>query len=175
MLALLLLLLPLAHLQSIEIVESLGLKNVPEDAHLTPEQLATKYGYPFEAHNVTTDDDYILTVFRIKHGKDASKPATKVVFLQHCLLCAAPAFQAAGPDKALAYRLADDGYDVWMGNSRGSYFSQGHVKYTTKDKEYWDFTWADMGKYDVPANIRYVKQATGASKIGYVGHSQGTI
>lgn len=31
-----------------------------------------------------------------------------------------------------------------------------------------------MGKYDVPANIDYIINETGFSKVAYVGHSQGT-
>ena len=81
----------------------------------------------------------------------------------------------AGPDDSTAFKLADNGFDVWMGNSRGSYFSLGHKTLSTDSHEYWDFTWMDMGKYDVPANIRFVKNFTGAQKISYVGHSQGTI
>ena len=138
------------------LLANLGLDSVPEDAHFTPEQLCEKYGYPFETHNVTTDDGYILTLFRIKHGKEAKK-ADKVVFLQHCLLCSAHGFLAAGPEKALAYRMADAGYDVWMGNSRGSYFSRAHISKSPEQAAYWDFTWAEMGRYDVPANINYVK------------------
>ena len=37
------------------------------------------------------------------------------------------------------------------------------------------YTWADMGLYDVPANIDKVKEQTGYDKIFYVGYSQGTI
>ena len=31
-----------------------------------------------------------------------------------------------------------------------------------------------MGKYDVPANIDFILQKTGAEKLTYIGHSQGT-
>lgn len=35
--------------------------------------------------------------------------------------------------------LADRGYDVWMGNTRGNLNSLQHVKYDSeKDAEYWD-------------------------------------
>jgi hypothetical protein len=58
------------------------------------------------------------------------------------------------PDKAHAWVLANMGYDVWMGNNRGTYFSLGHDKYDhKKDRAYWDFSWEQMGLYDVPANI----------------------
>lgn len=41
--------------------------------------------------------------------------------------------------------------------------------------QYWDFSWDEMIKYDVKANIDYVKLMTGYEKVVYFGHSQGTI
>ena len=40
-----------------------------------------------------------------------------------------------------------------------------------KESKYWDFTWADMGKYDVPAMIKKIKLETGKDKIFYIGYS----
>ena len=31
-----------------------------------------------------------------------------------------------------------------------------------------------MAAYDLPASVDYILQSTGASSLGYVGHSQGT-
>ncbi|XP_074340628.1 triacylglycerol lipase 2-like isoform X1 [Apium graveolens] len=39
--------------------------------------------------------------------------------------------------------------------------------------DYWDFTFSEMGKYDLPANLNFVYQQTG-QKVHYIGHSQGT-
>ena len=59
-------------------------------------------------------------------------------------------------------RLAEEGYDVWLGNSRGTEFSQTHSYLNPeKDGKFWEFTWADMGKYDVPAMISKIKTQTG--------------
>ena len=65
---------------------------------------------------------------------------------------------------------------MWFANNRGTWYSQGHVKYdATKDNDYWMFTWADMGLYDDPANIDAIRSLTNNDKIFYVGYSQGTI
>jgi lysosomal acid lipase/cholesteryl ester hydrolase len=72
--------------------------------------------------------------------------------------------------------LADAGYDVWLGNVRGNYYSRAHVKYNPdRDVEFWDFSWDDMASDDVPSMIYYILNVTQQTQIGYVGHSQGTM
>lgn len=74
---------------------------------------------------------------------------------------------------APAFTASRAGYDVWMGNSRGNTFSNKHIEYN-KDKnerKYWDFTWAEMGLYDLPAMFDKVTEVTGREKMAYVGHS----
>tara|TARA_B110000285_G_C14621085_1_gene379166 strand:+ start:75 stop:449 length:375 start_codon:yes stop_codon:yes gene_type:complete len=78
------------------------------------------------------------------------------------------------PDVAPALVLARAGYDVWMGNNRGTRFSQTHTTLNKTDKAYWDFSWEEMGTKDTPAVIDYILQQTGADKINYIGHSEGT-
>lgn len=39
----------------------------------------------------------------------------------------------------IAFRLADEGYDVWLGNMRGNTYSKAHVTYNPAQKEFWDF------------------------------------
>jgi len=76
---------------------------------------------------------------------------------------------------APAWVIANAGYDVWMGNNRGTTHSLGHVTYNhKKDREYWDFTWEQMGTFDTPAVIEYIQKVTGAKKITMMGHSEGT-
>ncbi|KAJ9593088.1 hypothetical protein L9F63_027670, partial [Diploptera punctata] len=72
------------------------------------------------------------------------------------------------------YLLADAGYDVWMGNARGNTFSKKHLTLSTSSVEFWDFSWHEMGIYDLPAEIDYILGETGQSDLFYVGHSMGT-
>jgi len=41
--------------------------------------------------------------------------------------------------------------------------------------DYWDFSFHEMAKYDIIANINYVKNKTQNEKISYVCHSQGCV
>lgn len=40
-------------------------------------------------------------------------------------------------------------------------------------KEFWNFSWHEIGFYDLPAMIDYVLNTTQSSRTFYVGHSQG--
>lgn len=78
------------------------------------------------------------------------------------------------PETAPAFVLARAGYDVWMGNNRGSKYSNTHKTLNKSDHAFWDFYQEDMAMLDLPALITFIKDKTGLEKIGYVGHSEGT-
>ena len=55
------------------------------------------------------------------------------------------------PEIAPAFTAARAGYDVWLGNQRGTKNSMGHKTLNNKSKAYWSFSYTEMGKYDAPA------------------------
>jgi lysosomal acid lipase/cholesteryl ester hydrolase len=73
-----------------------------------------------------------------------------------------------------AYLLSSDGYDVWMGNVRGSKFSMKHRSLNPQTAEFWKFSFHEIGFYDLPAMINYILGITGKPSLIYVGHNQGT-
>ncbi|XP_014226292.1 lipase 3-like isoform X1 [Trichogramma pretiosum] len=133
----------------------------------TPE-LIRDSGYNFEAHEVTTEDGYILTLHRIP-----GPPNAPIVFLQHGITESSSCWVLSGKGNALAYLLADRGYDVWLGNARGNIYSQGHVSLSVNDTKYWQFSWHEMGIYDIPAVLSYLTSIRN-DKVIYIGHSMGT-
>ena len=149
--------------------------SIDADALRTFAEVCEAHGYQFQSYNVTTEDGYILTLYRIPAAKGKPiVPGKPVVFLQHGLLDLADTWIMDIP--APAFLISDAGFDVWLGNSRGSYHSLGHVKYNYKtDPQYWQFTWQHMADFDIPAVIPYVLKATNQKKLAYVGHSQGTL
>lgn len=157
-------------------------------------------------HEVTTNDGYILQMHRISGGpKSPPQKGKTPVLLMHGLLDSSATwvimrpyhglgekFQSTHispfcvenrPDENLlftiAYLLADQGYDVWMGNARGNTYSRRHVKFNPdgwrwQRKEFWSFSWHEIGVFDLPAMIDYVLAQSEKSKLHYIGHSQGT-
>ncbi|VDM99545.1 unnamed protein product, partial [Thelazia callipaeda] len=98
-----------------------------------------------------------------------------VVFLQHGLLGSSFDWVANFPNESLAFILADAGFDVWLGNSRGNTYSAKHVKYAIGENSFWNFSWDEMAKYDLDAMIALVLNETKRSDLYYVGFSQGTL
>ncbi|KAA0042881.1 triacylglycerol lipase 2 isoform X2 [Cucumis melo var. makuwa] len=78
------------------------------------------------------------------------------------------------PEQNLPMILADDGYDVWIANTRGTRFSRRHTTLNPTDQAFWNWSWDELVLYDLPAVFDHVFQQT-SQKIHYVGHSLGTL
>lgn len=102
----------------------------------------TYHGYVSESHEVQTDDGYLLTIHRIPHGKDNDDVTNKpIVLIMPGLLCSSSAFVLKGAESGTAYVLANAGYDVWIGNARGTTYSRKHISLNPDDdkQSFWDF------------------------------------
>eukprot|EP00877_Chromochloris_zofingiensis_P012454 jgi/Chrzof1/7462/Cz02g24260.t1_LIP1[v5.2] len=160
----------------------MGANSLSQTPFAKMSELVLPFGYPLEEHFVTTHDGYILRMFRIPHGVNASShhaaTATAgpkpVVHLQHGLLGASSDFALNGPGYSLPFILADAGYDVWFGNVRGNHYSRNHTKWDILNPLFWAFSWDEIAAADLPAMVEYELAATGHSKVSYIGHSQGT-
>ncbi|KAL7286736.1 hypothetical protein TKK_0019038 [Trichogramma kaykai] len=143
---------------------------------LTVPKLIEYHGYKAEIHHVTTKDGYILEIHRICGNEkfNSSRKYKPVVYLQHGILTSSIEWVLSGPGKGLGFLLADAGYDVWMGNSRGNTYSRNHKSLSPNYSDFWKFDWHQMGMYDLPASIDYVLSQTKRKKLIYVGFSQGT-
>ena len=75
---------------------------------------------------------------------------------------------------ALGFYLANEGFDVFLGNSRGNVYGQRHMNLSSWQPKFWDFTFDEQIKFDLPDTIEFVQKLTRHTKVGYVGHSQGT-
>lgn len=66
-------------------------------------------------------------------------------------------------------------YDVFLANVRGNVYSRDHTTLNSSAKPYWDWTFDEHIKFDLPAMIDYVTRFTKRDQIAYIGYSQGTL
>lgn len=53
-------------------------------------------------------------------------------------------------EKSLAFLLADNGFDVWLGNARGSRHSRQHKALNPDtDEEFWNFSYVSHKQFRV--------------------------
>lgn len=117
-----------------------------------------KLGYPLEKHVYSTKDGCINTVFRIpgKKGQSAQEARQEkkpVVIYQHGLLDCCVGIVADEED-SIGLQLVNEGFDLWMNNSRGNRYSRDHqwididtCRRNVRDS-YWEYSFTEMGKYD---------------------------
>ncbi|XP_050294889.1 lipase member K-like isoform X1 [Anthonomus grandis grandis] len=155
------------------------LGNIADDCKFDPDenldvpQIIRRHGYPSESHVIESPDGYLLRVHRIPGNKDG-QTGGQPVYLQHGLMGSSADFVLNG-NNTLAFYLADNGYDVWLGNARGNIYSRGHVSLPLSSPKYWNFSWHEMATVDLPATLYHISNNTGKpGEIIYIGHSMGT-
>ncbi|XP_077293215.1 lipase 1-like [Arctopsyche grandis] len=144
---------------------------IPREVYMKLPELAEQYGYSVRRYRVETPDGYTLTMFRMKGDRlDAEKLP---VLLVHGLTGSAEDFVRMGPKRSLAFLMADAGYDVWLGNLRSTMYTS-HIRLKKNDKKYWNFSYDEHGKYDVPTMMERILRETISPKLHYIGFSMGT-
>jgi len=132
-----------------------------------------RFGHKLEENEVTTEDGYIINLWHLIPNFPVNPD--KVIFLQ-------PGFASSGlcyfelQKKSLPYLLQEKGYDVWIGNNRGSKFSAKHITKNAKklNGDFWEFSLDDFVKYDITSEICYIKNRTGTKKVDFIGYSEGS-
>ncbi|XP_036150257.1 lipase 3 isoform X2 [Monomorium pharaonis] len=137
--------------------------------------LVEQYDYSAEEHNVITEDGYNLTIHRITESPlSVNKKKKEIIFLQHGILASSDCWVMYGPGKDLAFLLADQGYDIWLGNMRGNSYCRSHVNMTIYDRKFWQYSFHEVGTKDLSAMFDYIFNHTKQKDLYYIGHSMGT-
>ena len=130
-----------------------------DDRFHTFKQIVEENGYIYSSYTVITTDGYHLRLERIQNHE--SPKGKEPVLLQHGLELSAVEWVLNSPDKSPAFMLVNEGFDVWLGNNRGTDQSLGHDYYSYKSWRYWEFDQEQMGHYDVPAMIDKILEVNG--------------
>jgi predicted alpha/beta hydrolase len=128
----------------------------PEQWHDCPE----RPGLRRRILGVRTEDGRDLTVH---HIRGEAEPTEGPVLLQHGTGVRANLFYGAPIPRSIVDVLVEAGFDVWLGNWRGSI-----------DLPECDYTLDEVARYDHPALIAAVLRETGAQTLKAVVHCQGS-
>ena len=131
------------------------------DAFKSMEEIAAENGFATESYTVTTSDGYALSLYRIPGTFTDSKTRKPAVLLMHAQDCDMMQWVWSDSQDAIAFILARAGYDVWMGNNRGSRYGMGHTTLNRHSKAFWEFYQGEMGTIDSPAFIDFILEKTG--------------
>lgn len=121
---------------------------------------------PDYALSVVTDDDWTLTLFR--RSPQGQHPHADPVLLVPSVGMNRHAFTSVGSD--LADFLTDQGFDVWIMETRGSVSSRAPNPAAWRASSW---TADDLLNHDVPAAVNAILERTGRGKLWWIGHGFG--
>ncbi|XP_035708198.1 lipase member K isoform X2 [Folsomia candida] len=145
--------------------------NLPPN--LSTIELITRRGYPVHKHDIVTKDGYILTAFRIPHGKSWASHGYPVYIMHGGAMSSSDWLVNLSEDNCLPFLLANQGYDVWLGNLRGNMYSNRHINLTHNDPLFWNYGMDEVAKYDIPDAIDYILEKSKRRKLHFLGYSIG--
>ncbi|XP_062558762.1 lipase 1-like [Armigeres subalbatus] len=120
-----------------------------------------------QKYQAFTEDGYQLVMYRMQ----PKLPSRGVVLLQHGILRSSADWLMV--DQNLPMQLLESGLDVWLGNSRASPETASHRVHSRDSKPFWDFSFHEIGYYDLAAMIDTVLANSGHRQLHLVGYSEG--
>ncbi|XP_017777774.1 PREDICTED: lipase member J-like [Nicrophorus vespilloides] len=145
------------------------------DLFSTTDIIIQNHGYPMEQYTVNSGNRFYLNIFRIPYSPIQPNLANrKPIFLQHGSLSNSDLYVLTGKS-SMAMRLSDMGYDVWLGNNRGNFYTSSINGEDKAERSYWNFTLDDMAIYDLPPVFELIANVTKKpGELIYLGHSAAT-
>jgi pimeloyl-ACP methyl ester carboxylesterase len=124
---------------------------------------------PDEIHRAMTSDGWEIALYHYKAPKEI--PGREPVLLCHGLQANRLNMDFSA-QVSLARHLQRQGFDTWIMEVRGG-GNSSKAGFLGFGKYGYNYNFDDYVMKDLPAAINYVKKATGAQKLLWVGHSNG--
>ncbi|EIW80839.1 triacylglycerol lipase [Coniophora puteana RWD-64-598 SS2] len=143
-------------------------------------ELCALWEYEYEEHVVLTKDGYLLGLHRLpakrRQGRGTGTSTGKpVVYLHHGLLMNSEVWVClTEAERSLPFVLAEQGFDVWLGNNRGNKYSKKSIHHDPNSTQFWNYSIDDFAWHDIPDSIQYILDITRVPSLSYIGFSQGT-
>ena len=137
--------------------------------------------YAWKPLEVTTDDGYVLTMFKVTQRFSECESTSSVLFDHGYGFDSTDSIGAwnqlyPGVRNHL-FELVDDCYDVYFSNYRGTRYSLAHTNEDpeyNKSQAYWNFSYAELGLFDFPAFMDKIYEDNGGKKMYIINESLGT-
>jgi hypothetical protein len=138
------------------------------------DDIVQEYGFAIERHDVTTEDGYILSLWRLRRSDQNQITAGRpILYMSHSSWYSPEHFLMHGPDLSPAIYFYNLGYDVFMNNLRGSTYSRRHISLDPDtDREFWAINFNHF-EMDQRANIQYILDMTQQEQLFVLAHAVG--
>ena len=131
-----------------------------------------------------------VSLFSVEQQPSHQRFVKQAVLLHHGIDMSADSWLHMDDPSSLNFpipiQLWHAGYDVWLANNRGVSHSQGHAYFDLERdaNRYWDFSFTEIGLYDIPAMVKQVKKTLqddhfydefyhNIDQVLYLGYDQG--
>ncbi|XP_044757864.1 lipase member K-like [Coccinella septempunctata] len=137
------------------------------DMYLDSPQILEKYFGKYEVHEIPTEDGYFVTTFRVPRNNSRG-----TILFRHIATSDAIIWLGFGKD-SIAYYYWQRGYELWLTNTRGTDYSTKHVNLTINDYAFWNFSFHEIGIYDLRASLKYIYEFNNNTSPAIIANSMG--
>ena len=133
--------------------------------------------FSHQEYTVKTEDGYFLKLLRFQKKLESADQKFDpqrhpVVLLPGLTSDGVGTFLTNSPSLAIGVILADNNFDVWLGNNRGCRFCREHETLDPREAEFWNYSFDQMAEFDLPSILKLVFEETQKKSVVY-GYSQG--
>eukprot|EP00768_Dysnectes_brevis_P005277 gnl/Dysnectes_brevis/377_a419_4777.p1 GENE.gnl/Dysnectes_brevis/377_a419_4777~~gnl/Dysnectes_brevis/377_a419_4777.p1 ORF type:complete len:439 (+),score=115.29 gnl/Dysnectes_brevis/377_a419_4777:55-1371(+) len=167
-----------AHVDCKDIQDIFSSSDLPglEPFKYTPQQYVEMQGFQLLEFSIVTEDDYILTLWRlVEIGEPTFNLSSRPpLLLVHGILENGMTWIYNNRSTSPGYQFHDEGFDVWIINCRGTTFSQHHQYLDYHEDEYWNYSFDEIAHFDIPCALDALLEHSEWDQAQIVAFSQGS-